>query len=375
MRIVIVTDAWHPQVNGVVTTLVDVGNALRTLGHFVKYVTPADFDTIPCPTYHSIRLALWPMPKMRRLLVSLRPDAVHIATEGPLGLAARHFCVSRQVPFTTSLHTQFPEYVRLRYPIPLSVSYGYLRWFHSAAQRTLVPTRKVREALLSRGLDKLVVWSRGVDVTLFRPVGKSSLDMPRPISMYMGRVAVEKNLDGFLKLNLPGTKVVVGDGPDLARLRVQYPNAVFTGAKRGEDLVRHLSAADVFVFPSRTDTFGLVLLEAMACGVPVAAYPAPGPIDVVQHGRTGWLSEDLGEAVRQALRLNPKDCVAYAQTQSWHGCAGQFLQALQPEARQAVAKLDWRLAAEKALRMALAQQRRRFRARLAPVLTSLGVSR
>jgi glycosyltransferase involved in cell wall biosynthesis len=332
-HVALVTDAWAPQVNGVVTTLEHVSAELRKMGREVTVLSPRDFRTVPCPTYPSIRLALLPGGGISRRLQELRPDAVHIATEGPLGCAARSFCLAQGWPFTTSFHTQFPEYVRARAPIPLTWTYAWLRRFHGAAARTFVATKTVAERLEARGFTHLARWSRGVDTGLFRPRGKAALALPRPLSLYVGRVAVEKNIEAFLALELPGTKVVIGDGPDLPRLRARYPDVVFRGQLRGETLATQISAADVFVFPSRTDTFGLVMLEAMACGVPVAAYPVPGPLDVVADGRSGVLDEDLGRAVRAALALEPADCVAHASRYSWRATAETFLDALAPIAR------------------------------------------
>ncbi|WP_258868158.1 glycosyltransferase family 1 protein [Alkalilimnicola ehrlichii] len=296
----------------------------------MRYVTPADFRTVPCPTYPEIRLALRPGPRLRHIVRTVAPDAIHIATEGPLGWAARAYCLRRKLPFTTAYHTQFPQYVRLRAPIPLRVSYALLRRYHGAASRTLVATESLRQELTERGFRNLSLWSRGVDSTLFRPRDKHYLDLPRPIAMYVGRVAVEKNIEAFLKLELPGSKVVVGDGPDLARLKQAYPDAHFVGYQSGERLAKHVAAADVSVFPSLTDTFGLTMLEAMACGVPVAAYPVTGPKDVVQHGVTGILDTDLAKACQAALQLDGQACIAFAQSRSWDACAEQFLTELEP---------------------------------------------
>jgi len=325
MRIAIATDAWRPQTNGVVTTLHKTGEALKGWGHDVLFVTPEPFRSVALPTYRTIRLALWPKRGVRRMLDHFDPDCVHIATEGPIGLAARAYCLERGLQFTTSYHTQFPEYVRLRAPVPLEVSYTYMRWFHRPATRTLVPTESQRALLRSRGFRNVNIWTRGVDTQLFRPYGKDFLPDPRPIFAYVGRVAVEKNIEAFLNLDLPGTKYVIGDGPDTTRLRSQHPEVRFTGFKFGEELARHLAAADVFVFPSRTDTFGLVLLEAMACGVPTAAYPVTGPIDVILPGITGALDEDLRKAALTALDLDPRQARAYALTRSWEASTRQFL--------------------------------------------------
>ena len=328
MRLALVTDAWLPQVNGVVRTLGHTIREITAAGHEVTLISPADFRTVPCPTYPEIRLSLFPGRAVRRRLDELAPDAVHIATEGPLGLAARSWCLRRDWPFTTAYHTQFPEYVRARFPIPLSVGYAAVRWFHGRAQRTLVTTPSMQRQLEARGLRNLALWGRGVDTDLFRPRDKNFLDLPRPVWLYFGRLAVEKGIEDFLRLELPGTKLVVGDGPAAAMLRARYPQAVFAGYRHGDDLAAHIAASDVFVFPSRTDTFGLVLLEALACGVPVAAYPVAGPIDVVVDGVTGVLSEDLRGAALAALRLDPAACRSHAMEHSWAAATSQFLASL-----------------------------------------------
>jgi 1,2-diacylglycerol 3-alpha-glucosyltransferase/glucuronosyltransferase len=325
MQVAIVTDAWSPQVNGVVTTLQRTRRALESRGLTVSVVSPDQFLTVPCPTYPEIRLAVLPGRRVRKALLQLAPDAVHIATEGPLGAAARRFCVANGWSFTTSYHTQFPQYVRKRVPIPLEWSYAYLRGHHNRAARTLVATEHQRRDLVAHGFNNVVIWSRGVDAELFRPCGREHLGFPRPISIYVGRVAVEKNLEAFLGLELPGTKVVVGDGPDREELQRRYPGAKFVGYKFGDDLAQCLSSADVFVFPSRTDTFGLVMLEAMACGTPVAAFPVTGPIDVVTQGVDGVLHEDLGEAVRGALAVDREGCRRSALGRTWDRASGQFL--------------------------------------------------
>ena len=330
MRIAIVSDAWEPQVNGVVTTLKRTCEELATLGHQVEVIGPDRFRTLPCPGYRSIRLAILPGRKLTRLLETEAPDAIHIATEGPLGQTARRYCLNRRLAFTTAYHTQFPEYLALRSPIPARWTYRLMRRFHAPAARTMVATASQQAVLEQHGFTHLARWSRGVDTGLFRPREKDFLPGPRPVAMYVGRVAVEKNLDAFLSLDLPGSKYVVGDGPALAALRARYPTVRFTGFKHGEELARHLAAADVFVFPSRTDTFGLVLLEAMASGVPVAAYPVTGPRDVVVSGVTGVLHPDLGRATRQALQLDPAACVAHAGGYSWRNATLQFLSNLEP---------------------------------------------
>jgi glycosyltransferase involved in cell wall biosynthesis len=325
MKVAIVTDAWHPQVNGVVTTLTRTRNCLEKLGHEVVAVTPDQYVTIPCPTYPEIRLAVLPGRRVAATLEDATPDAIHVATEGPLGMAARRYCVRKGLGFTTSYHTQFPQYVRARAPIPEAWSYAYLRRHHGRARRTLVATEHQRRDLVAHGFANVVIWSRGVDAELFCPRDRNYFDLPRPIWIYAGRVAVEKNLAAYLGADLPGTKVVVGDGPDFVRLRTQFPAARFLGYKFGEELARCLSAADVFVFPSRTDTFGLVMLEAMACGTPIAAYPVTGPIDVVAHGHTGCLDADLTQAALAALSISRDACRQGALERTWERASGQFL--------------------------------------------------
>jgi glycosyltransferase involved in cell wall biosynthesis len=330
MKIAIVTDAWHPQTNGVVKTLTTTAATLGNLGHQVRAIEPNRFRTFPCPTYPEIRLAWFPYRPLDAMMKEFAPDAVHIATEGTLGAAGRTWCLRHRMPFTTSYHTQFPEYVRARFPIPLAVSYAHLRRFHGAAARTMVATPTMQRQLEARGFRSIVRWTRGVEVQLFKPRSKNFLSLPRPIWIYVGRVAVEKNIEAFLALDLPGTKVIVGDGPARTELEAKYPSAEFLGYRFGEELASHIAAADVFVFPSRTDTFGLVLLEAMACGLPVAAYPVTGPIDVVQPGVTGVLNEDLAAAALAALELDPAQCRSYALKNTWEAATQQFLSNLAP---------------------------------------------
>ena len=326
----IVTDAWFPQTNGVVSTLAQTAAWLGRFGHEVRMLTPKDFRSIACPTYPEVRLSLFPYKKVEGDILAFAPQALHIATEGPLGLSARHFCVKWGVRFTTSYHTQFPQYVRARFPIPLRVSYGVLRRFHGSAVRCMVSTPSMRAELGKHGFSNLAHWPRGVDTEKFRPKLKDFLRLPRPIAAYVGRVAIEKNIDAFLTMPWAGSKIVVGDGPERARLQQQYPGAVFTGYKFGDELADHLAAADVMVFPSRTDTFGLVNLEAMACGVPVAAYPVTGPIDVIEDGVTGALDNDLGRAALRALKLNPQDCRNRALKSGWDISSRQFESNLAP---------------------------------------------
>jgi glycosyltransferase involved in cell wall biosynthesis len=330
MKVMIVTDAWSPQTNGVVSTLKATAAAMRGFGHEICMLTPTEFRSIPCPTYPEIRLSLRPAKKLAARFSEFQPEAVHIATEGPLGLAARRFCVTRKLPFTTSYHTQFPQYVRARYPIPIALSYALLRWFHGRAVCCMVSTASMRDELAHRGFTNLATWQRGVDTDLFRPRDKGFLDFPRPIAACVGRVSVEKNIEAFLEMPWSGSKIVVGDGPQRSQLQSRYPDAHFLGFRFGEDLAAHLAAADVMVFPSRTDTFGLVLLEAMACGVPVAAYPVTGPIDVIDDGVSGVLDQELGAAARHALSLDPGECRRRALRSGWEVCSREFEANLAP---------------------------------------------
>ncbi|WP_062011419.1 glycosyltransferase family 1 protein [Aureimonas sp. AU4] len=327
MRILIGTDAWLPQVNGVVRTLANLTAELAAMGHEVELVTPADFRTIACPTYPQIRLA-W--ARRQAVLDRLRrfdPDIVHIATEGPIGVQLRAACLSIGKRFTTSFHTRFPEYVRSRAPVPLALSYALLRRFHAPATACLVTTEAMRADLSARGFQRLATWTRGVDLSQFRPVEPVALDLPRPVFVTVSRLAPEKNIEGFLDLDLPGSKLVVGDGPALASLHRRYPTVHFAGARTGEDLVRHYAAGDVFVFPSRTDTFGIVLIEALACGLPFAAFPEPGPVEIAGTGGAGAVSHDLRDACLRALRIDPSLAIERAQDFTWRACAEDFLAA------------------------------------------------
>jgi glycosyltransferase involved in cell wall biosynthesis len=344
LRILIATDAWAPQVNGVVRTLETLGAELTALGHTIQFVTPNLFKTIPLPTYSEIRLALFCGPKVRQMIDDFAPDTVHIATEGPIGLAARNHCMREKVEFTTSFHTRFPEYIYARARVPMPLTYRALRWFHRPASAVMVATPSLQADLASRGFRRLKIWSRGVDVDLFRPRPKDWLNLPRPIWLYVGRIAVEKNVEAFLKLDLPGTKLVVGDGPQTADLKSRYPKAVFVGAKFGEELARYYAASDTFVFPSVTDTFGLVVLEALASGIPVAAFPVQGPKDIIGDAPVGALSPDLGEACRRTLSIPGERCREFAEGFSWRACAHQFIANLaKPEIEEIPRRrLRWR---------------------------------
>jgi glycosyltransferase involved in cell wall biosynthesis len=334
VKIALVSDAWSPQVNGVVRTLAMVTQELAAAGHEILPVTPDRFVTLPCPTYPEIRLAIRPGGRARRMLGEAAPDAIHIATEGPLGMAVRSLCMTEGWRFTTAYHTRFPEYIQSRFAVPSSWCYAMLRHFHRPSSGVLVATDTIRNDLARRGFGNLRRWSRGVDASLFRPAESDSardfLDLPRPIFLCVGRVAVEKNLESFLALDLPGSKLVVGDGPMLPTLRRRYPSVHFAGGRTGAALAAHYAAADVFVFPSRTDTFGLVLLEALASGVPVAAFPVPGPLDVVGDSDVGVLDEDLRAAAMAALSISRQRCRDYALAYTWAHCATQFLQTLVP---------------------------------------------
>lgn len=337
MKILIVTESWHPQVNGVVRTLTTLGGLLEAAGHEVLFITPDMFPTFPCPTYPEIRLPYWTGKKLVRLIEEFRPDAIHIQTEGPLGWSARHYCRKHNLPFTTAYHTRFPEYVHARCRLPLSWSYKVMNMFHTGSSAIMVATDSITRDIAARGFKNIKKWSRGVDTKLFRPRDKALIKEKRPIYMYVGRVAVEKNIEAFLGLDLEGTKYVVGTGPQQEELEKKYPDVVFTGRKYGEELAALYAAADVFVFPSLTDTFGIVMLEALACGVPVAAFPVPGPIDVigphqvgVAEHPVGALDDDLKLAIEKALTCNPEDCRQFALTQSWDNCANLFLANLDP---------------------------------------------
>jgi len=334
IRLLIVSDAWTPQVNGVVRTLATVADELRALGDTVEVIGPDRFPTLPMPSYPEIRLALLPRFRLKRLVDEFGPSAVHIATEGPLGWAMRRLCLRRGWPFTTSFHTRFPEYLHARTRVPLRISWALMRRFHNAGAGTFAATPSLQNELLERGFKRVLPWTRGVDLSLFSPGPSPDFaELPRPIFLNIGRVAVEKNIEAFLSLDLPGTKVVVGDGPQRAELAARFPKVHFAGWRMGEGLASAYRAADVFVFPSRTDTFGLVLLEAMACGTPVAAFPVMGPLDVVADSPGGVLSEDLRAACLAALDCPRELARAHAERFSWPACASAFRRqlALLPE--------------------------------------------
>jgi len=331
-RVLIVSDAWRPQVNGVVRTLATVAGELTEMGHTVEVIGPDRFRTLPMPTYPDIRLAVLPRRKLTRMIEAFAPDALHVATEGPLGAAARAWALRRDLAFTTSFHTKFPEYLQARTGLPTGPFYAWLRRFHGAGSGTMVATQSLHDDLQARGFQHLRSWTRGVDLTLFKPEPREQFGLKRPVFLYVGRVAIEKNIRAFLDLDLPGSKVVVGGGPQLAKLKRQYPGVTFTGPRFGEPLARAYAGGDVFVFPSLTDTFGLVLLEALACGTPVAAYPVTGPMDILAgtDGRIGAVDADLRTACLRALDADRAACRAHAERYSWRACAELFLAHLTP---------------------------------------------
>jgi len=332
MRILIATDAWPPQINGVVVALANTIACLRKLGHDVEIVSPEGMRTIPTPSYPEIPLAVFPGREVERRIREADPDAIHIATEGPIGLAARRHCLRRGLRFTSAYHTRFPEYVTMRTGAPLSWTYALMRRFHAASASVIVATEALREHLADRGFERVSECPLGVDLELFHPSADRFGDLPRPVFTYVGRLAVEKNLPAFLALDLPGTKLVVGDGPARAKLQRRFPRAVFVGAKSGAELASYYRRSDVFVFPSRTETFGLVMLEAMASGVPVAAFPVRGPLDVVRDPSTGVLHEDLRRAALAALELGRTRGRRYAEQFPWEKSCARFLSHLVPAA-------------------------------------------
>jgi glycosyltransferase involved in cell wall biosynthesis len=332
MRIAIVTDAWAPQVNGVVRTLEAVIGELRRVGHEVLVVAPDRFASLPCPTYPEIRLSLAGARAVGGAVSAFGAEAVHIATEGPLGVGARRWCVARGRPFTTAYHTQFPDYVAARTGLDPAWVWRYICWFHGPAEAILASTPSIARTLEAQGLTQVRRWGRGVDQSLFHAdvaPDPAIRALPGPVQLYVGRVAVEKNIAAFLETDYPGSKVIVGEGPALRELSARFPNAHFLGPRFGTDLAAAYAAADVFVFPSRTDTFGLVMIEALACGTPVAGYPVTGPVDVLTP-QTGAMDGDLGTAMATALTRDRSACATYGQGFTWAASARQFVDALAP---------------------------------------------
>lgn len=332
MRIALVTDAWTPQINGVVRTLQSVRCELERMGHVVEVISPEQYGSLPCPTYPEIRLAVARAATIGRRIEAFLPDAVHLATEGPLCLSGRRWCLRNNIPFTTAYHTHFPDYLGKRTGLPAAWFWRYIRWFHGPAQAVLVSTRSVRDSLRAHGIAQVRHWGRGVDLCNFcpdAPMPVAFARLPRPIQLYVGRVSVEKNLEAFLSTRQPGSKVIVGDGPARASLERDWPEAHFLGAMSGRALAGAYAHADVFVFPSCTDTFGLVIIEALACGTPVAAYPVTGPVDILT-AHTGAMRESLDEAIIAALALERSACATYGQSFTWEASAQQFLEGLAP---------------------------------------------
>ena len=329
LKIVIATDAWKPQLNGVVRTLDTLGQILTRFGNEVRYITPNEFKSVPLPSYSEIRLSLMPNRKVAKIINEFKPDAIHIATEGPIGRATRRFCKRRGYPYTTSFHTRFAEYANERWKVPTTWGYAILRDFHRDGETMMVATPGLIEELEERGFGDMKLWARGVDLEQFRPGDRSFLDQhERPVFLYVGRLAVEKSIEDFLEADLPGTKVIVGEGPQREELEAKYKDAVFVGSKFGDDLTQYYQAADVFVFPSRTDTFGLVNVEALACGVPVAAYPVRGPLEILDGAPAGCgaLDEDLTKACLTAYEnRDPEACRTWAENFSWEAATRQFI--------------------------------------------------
>ncbi len=328
MKILIVTDAWYPQVNGVCRTLKNLGDELKKIGHQVEYIEPNQFFTVPMPKYNEIKLSLNVWPRVGRLISKADADIIHIATEGPIGIFAKRYCVKNKLKFTTSYHTQFDKYLKLYYPyLPIKLAQKFLKGFHSKAEKILVTTQSMKDELQDIGFDKdkMVVWTRGANHGAFQKPKKINLEYKRPIYLYVGRVSIEKNIRAFLDLDLEGTKLVVGKGPDLDKLKKEYPEAIFKGERTNGELASYFASSDVFVFPSKTDTFGIVIIEALKCGLPVAAYPVAGPKDIFNGTNIGSLNNDLKKAALEALKSDRSACIEHAKKYTWENCAKIFL--------------------------------------------------
>ena len=328
MKILIVTDAWYPQVNGVCRTLKNLGDELKKIGHQVEYIEPNQFFTVPMPKYNEIKLSLNVWPRVGRLISKADADIIHIATEGPIGIFAKRYCVKNKLKFTTSYHTQFDKYLKLYYPyLPIKLAQKFLKGFHSKAEKILVTTQSMKDELQEIGFDKdkMVVWTRGANHGAFQKPRKINLEYKRPIYLYVGRVSIEKNIRAFLDLDLEGTKLVVGKGPDLDKLKKEYPEAIFKGERTNGELASYFASSDVFVFPSKTDTFGIVIIEALKCGLPVAAYPVAGPKDIFNGTNIGSLNNDLKKAALEALKSDRSACIEHAKKYTWENCAKIFL--------------------------------------------------
>ena len=328
MKILIVTDAWYPQVNGVCRTLKNLGDELKKIGHQVEYIEPNQFFTVPMPKYNEIKLSLNVWPRVGRLISKADADIIHIATEGPIGIFAKRYCVKNKLKFTTSYHTQFDKYLKLYYPyLPIKLAQKFLKGFHSKADKILVTTQSMKDELQEIGFDKdkMVVWTRGANHGAFQKPKKINLEYKRPIYLYVGRVSIEKNIRAFLDLELEGTKLIVGKGPDLDKLKKEYPEAIFKGERTNGELASYFASSDVFVFPSKTDTFGIVIIEALKCGLPVAAYPVAGPKDIFNGTNIGSLNNDLKKAALEALKSDRSACIEHAKKYTWENCAKIFL--------------------------------------------------
>ncbi len=328
MKILIVTDAWYPQVNGVCRTLKNLGDELKKIGHQVEYIEPNQFFTVPMPKYNEIKLSLNVWPRVGRLISKADADIIHIATEGPIGIFAKRYCVKNKLKFTTSYHTQFDKYLKLYYPyLPIKLAQKFLKGFHSKAEKILVTTQSMKDELQEIGFDKdkMVVWTRGANHGAFQKPKKINLEYKRPIYLYVGRVSIEKNIRAFLDLELEGTKLIVGKGPDLDKLKKEYPEAIFKGERTNGELASYFASSDVFVFPSKTDTFGIVIIEALKCGLPVAAYPVAGPKDIFNGTNIGSLNNDLKKAALEALKSDRSACIEHAKKYTWENCAKIFL--------------------------------------------------
>ena len=328
MKILIVTDAWYPQVNGVCRTLKNLGDELKKIGHQVEYIEPNQFFTVPMPKYNEIKLSLNVWPRVGKLISKADADIIHIATEGPIGIFAKRYCVKNKLKFTTSYHTQFDKYLKLYYPyLPIKLAQKFLKGFHSKAEKILVTTQSMKDELQEIGFDKdkMVVWTRGANHGAFQKPKKINLEYKRPIYLYVGRVSIEKNIRAFLDLDLEGTKLIVGKGPDLDKLKKEYPEAKFKGERTNGELASYFASSDVFVFPSKTDTFGIVIIEALKCGLPVAAYPVAGPKDIFNGTNIGSLNNDLKKAAIEALKSDRSACIEHAKKYTWENCAKIFL--------------------------------------------------
>lgn len=331
-KILFITDAWYPQTNGVVRTMDSLGNELKKLGHEVHYITPLDFITVPCPTYPEIKLAIKPWPKLYKKIKSINPQIIHISTEGPIGWFARRYCIKNKIKFTTSYHTKFPEYIYERIRLPVKFTYKFMKYFHKNSSNVLVTTESMKEELADNGFDieKLKVWTRGVKHEVFSSGIKIQRKLKTPIWIYVGRVAIEKNIKAFLDLDIEGSKIIVGGGPQLNELKKKYKDVLFTGMLKDDEIASYLASSDVFVFPSKTDTFGIVIIEALSAGLPIAGYPVPGPKDIVGNSEINTLDWDLKKSALKALTIDKDKCRQLSKKYTWENCAKIFLENVHP---------------------------------------------